>query len=111
MQETEVIGVVRKGRGGVASLILRKCQWKSQCHKGEIKVQETQKKGVAGRGDKGSFNTARERSQGAKHKASQIDLSLHQESSARALHYHTQHTLLRWQSSRNLLGSCSTPFA
>lgn len=45
MQETEVIGVVRKGQGGVASLILRKCQLRSQFHKGEIKVQETQEEG------------------------------------------------------------------
>ena len=31
--------------------------------------------------------------QGAEHKASQIDLSLHQESLARPQHYHTHHTL------------------
>lgn len=34
------------------------------------------------------------RNKGAKHKASQIDLSLHQESHAKRLHYHTHHTLL-----------------
>ena len=34
------------------------------------------------------------RNQGAEHKASQIDLSLHQESRAKPLHYHTHHTLL-----------------
>lgn len=39
--------------------------------------------------------TGRERGeQGAEHKASQIDLSLHQESLARPQHYHTHHTLL-----------------
>lgn len=42
----------------------------------------------------GSHTRAREKNQGAKHKASQIDLSLHQESHAKLLHYHTHHTLL-----------------
>ena len=41
-----------------------------------------------------SHTAAREKNQGAKHKASQIDLSLHQESRAKPLHYHTRHTLL-----------------
>lgn len=47
-----------------------------------------------GGGGWGSHTTAREKNQGAKHKASQIDLSLHQESRAKLLHYHTHHTLL-----------------
>lgn len=42
----------------------------------------------------GRRTRAREKKQGAEHKASQIDLSLHQESHAKLLHYHTHHTLL-----------------
>lgn len=42
----------------------------------------------------GNLTTSTEKRQGAKHKASQIDLSLHQESRAKPLHYHAHHTLL-----------------
>jgi len=53
--------------------------------------RDTRKGG--GGGGWGRHTRAVERNQGAEHKASQIDLSLHQVSCAKPLHYHTHHTL------------------
>lgn len=61
--------------------------------KEKSKSKGHEKGGFAG-GGRGSHTRAREKNQGAKHKASQIDLSLHQESRAKLLHYRTRHTLL-----------------
>lgn len=55
--------------------------------------RDMRKGGGSRGGGRGSYTTAKEKKQGAKHKASQIDLSLHQESCAKPLHYHTRHTL------------------
>ena len=50
--------------------------------------------GVEGGGGGADSRLGEKGDQGAEHKASQIDLSLHQESLARPQHYHTHHTLL-----------------
>lgn len=51
------------------------------------------KKGGWGR-QPGSHTRGTEKKQGLKHKASQIDLSLHQENGAKPQHYRSHHTLL-----------------
>lgn len=51
------------------------------------------RKGAGGR-QPGSHTRGREKNEGLEHKASQIDLSLHQRNHAKQLHYHTHHTLL-----------------
>lgn len=78
----------------MASLILGKCHERSQQDKGEIKVQGTQEKEVGG-GGKPALLEPHQKKQGPEHKASQIDLSLHQEGCAKALHYHNSPYPLR----------------
>lgn len=78
----------------MASLILGKCHERSQRDKGEIKVQRTQEKEVGG-GGQSALLELQEKKQGPEHKASQIDLSLHQEGRAKALHYHNSPYPLR----------------
>lgn len=83
----------------MASLILGKCHERSQPDKGEKSKSRGCKKGGAGGGgvlgERWPVSAARpgEKKQGPEHKASQIDLSLHEEERAKRLHYHAHHTL------------------
>lgn len=61
--------------------------------KEKSKSKGHQSGGIRGRQQQKPHNSQRQ-NQGATHKASQIDLSLHQESRAKPPHYHTHHTLL-----------------